>query len=283
MDTHPTPAARLRQHPLLIAAAIAVILFCAVGTAAIMGWLPTSAGGNRGQLTDADRAALSAGLQQPGQPGYVAPSALPPATEPATPLAAQPQAPGVATPGVATPGTAAPAYPVQAPYPAQSNAQAYAAPGTAYGYGGSQGSTASGPDYTPAPVAAPKATHKSTKLAEAEPRSNWCGNCGNIESIRQIKTRAQGSGVGAAGGAILGGLLGNQVGSGHGRQLATVAGAVGGAVAGNQVEGNMKTTHSWEITVRMDNGKKRVLHQSSQPQWRSGDQVKIVNGQLRSV
>ena len=53
MDTHPTPAARLRQHPLLIAAAIAVILFCAVGTAAIMGWLPTSAGGNRG-LVPAD-------------------------------------------------------------------------------------------------------------------------------------------------------------------------------------------------------------------------------------
>ena len=55
MDTHPTPAARLRQHPLLIAAAIAVILFCAVGTAAIMGWLPTSSGGNRGQLLGGER------------------------------------------------------------------------------------------------------------------------------------------------------------------------------------------------------------------------------------
>ena len=288
MDTHPTPAARLRQHPLLIAAAIAVILFCAVGTAAIMGWLPTSTGSNRGQLTDADRAALSAGLQQPGQPGYVAPSALPPATEPATPLAAQPQAPGVATPGVATPGvatpgTAAPAYPVQAPYPAQSNAQAYAAPGTAYGYGGSQGSTASGPDYTPAPVAAPKATHKSTKLAEAEPRSNWCGNCGNIESIRQIKTRAQGSGVGAAGGAILGGLLGNQLGGGHGRQLATVAGAVGGAVVGNQVEGNMKADVSYEIRVRLDDGTLRTFHQHSVPPWRTGDRVRIVKGALHSA
>ncbi|MBW8899783.1 MAG: glycine zipper 2TM domain-containing protein [Massilia sp.] len=261
MDTHPTPAARLRQHPLLIVAAIAVILFCAVGTAAIMGWLPTSTGGNRGQLTDADRAALAAGLQQPGQPGYVAPSALPPAAEPAepaTPLAAQPQAPGVATPGVATPGTA-------------------------YGYGGSQGSTASGADYAPAPVAAPRVTHKSTKVAEAETRSNWCSNCGNVESIRQIKTRSQGSGVGAAGGAILGGLLGNQVGSGHGRQLATVAGAVGGAVVGNQVEGNMKADISYEIRVRLDDGTLRTFHQHSVPPWHTGDRVRIVKGALHSA
>jgi len=287
MDTHPTPAARLRQHPLLIAAAIAVILFCAVGTAAIMGWLPTSAGGNRGQLTDADRAALSAGLQQPGQPGYVAPgvvtpSALPPAVDPAAPLAAQPQAPGVATPGVATPAYPMQA-PAQAPYPAQSGAQSYAAPGTAYGYGGSQGSTASGADYAPAPVAAPKVTHQSTKVAMAETRSNWCSNCGNVESIRQIKTRSQGSGVGAAGGAILGGLLGNQLGGGHGRQLATVAGAVGGAVVGNQVEGNMKADISYEIRVRLDDGTLRTFHQHSVPPWRTGDRVRIVKGALHSA
>jgi outer membrane lipoprotein SlyB len=274
MDTHPTTPARARQHPLLIAAAIAVILFCAIGTAAIMGWLPTSTGGNRGQLSDADRAALSAGLQQPGQPGYAAPSALPPATAPAVPLAAQTQP--------------APAYPAPAPaastYPAPAGAQAYAAPDRAYGNSGSQGSTAAGTDYAPAErVVTPKAAHKSTKLAEAAPNGNWCGNCGNVESIRQIKTRAQGSGVGAAGGAILGGLLGNQVGSGHGRQLATVAGAVGGAVVGNQVEGNMKADTSYEIRVRLDDGSLRTFHQHSVPQWRTGDRVRIVKGTLRSA
>jgi outer membrane lipoprotein SlyB len=265
MDTHPTTPARLRQHPLLIVAAIAVILFCGAGIAAIMGWLPASTGGNRGQLSEADRAALSAGLQQPVQPGYAAPSALPPA---------------------------APAYPAPAPAqtPGSAGTQAYAAPGTAYGYGGTQGSTASGsgyaaapaPQYAPAaPVAAPKPAHKSTQVAEADTKSNWCANCGNIESIRTIKTRAQGSGVGAAGGAILGGLLGNQVGSGHGRQLATVAGAVGGAVVGNQVEGNMKADTSYEIRVRLDDGTLRTFHQHSVPQWRTGDRVRIVKGSLR--
>jgi len=295
METHPTPPARARQHPLLIAAAIAVILFCAIGTAAIMGWLPSSTGGNRGQLNDADRAALSASLQQPGQPGYVAPSMLPPATVPAAPLASQPQA----------------AYPVQTPaqstYPAPAGGQTYAAPNTAYGYGGSQGSTGAGADYAPAPAPqyapaergpaergpaergpaepapAPKAARKSTKVASNDTVSNWCNNCGNIESIRQVKTRAQGSGVGAAGGAILGGLLGNQLGGGHGRQLATVAGAVGGAVVGNQVEGNMKADISYEIRVRLDDGTLRTFHQHSAPPWRTGDRVRIVKGALHSA
>jgi len=282
MDTHPHTPARARQHPLLIAAAIAVILFCALGTAAIMGWLPSSTGGNRSHLSDADRAALSAGLQQPGQPGYAAPAALPPGSTPAAPLAAQPQ----------------PAYPATTPapsaYPAPAGAQSYAAPNTAYGYGGSQGATSSDSDYPAAPEAAPapryapaepapRAAHKSTRVAEADTQGNWCGNCGNVESIRAIKTRAQGSGVGAAGGALLGGLLGNQVGSGHGRQLATVAGAVGGAVMGNQVEGNMKADTSYEIRVRLDDGTLRTFHQHSAPPWRTGDRVRIVKGTLRSA
>ena len=62
----PGPA---RQHPLLIAAAIAVILFCLIATAAVMGWIPSTLGGaGKNTLSDADRMALSAGMQQQGQP-----------------------------------------------------------------------------------------------------------------------------------------------------------------------------------------------------------------------
>jgi outer membrane lipoprotein SlyB len=265
----------------LIAAALAVILFCAVGTAAIMGWLPSSSGGNRGQLSDADRAALAAGLQQPGQPGYPAPGTLPAATLPAQTV---PAAPGQTLAATST-------YPV---YPAQPAQPAYGPSTAAYGSSGTQGTTASGyapaqPEYAPpAPVREtpkPRIEPKNTRVAQAdtESGSRWCSNCGNVESVRTITTRAQGSGVGAAGGAILGGLLGNQIGSGHGRQLATVAGAVGGAVMGNQVEGNMKASHSYEIRVRLDDGTLRTFHQHSLPQWRTGDRVRIVKGSLRAA
>lgn len=242
-----------KPHPLLLAAAAAVVLFCLVGTAAIMGWLPSSIGGtaNR-QLTEADRLALAATLPQ-GAPPPAGMAAVDPN---------QPLPPGyVMTPdGVvaAQPAQAAPQAAPQAYVPAPAVAQAPAAPVAA------------------APV-------KESKPKAAAVERDWCANCGNVESVRTITQRAEGSGLGAAGGAVIGGLLGNQVGGGNGRTLATAAGAIGGAVVGNQVEGNMKATTSYEIRVRLDDGTLRTFRQSSQPAWRSGERVRIVNGKLRSV
>jgi outer membrane lipoprotein SlyB len=247
MDTRQIQSPRnFTRHPLMLLAAVAVVLFCLVGTAAIMGWLPASVGSNAAnrQLNDADRMALAAGMQPTAAPAApVAPPAqalapqyaAPPAASPAQPYA--PQAVAPAPPRMAEPAPAAPSTPERAH------------------------------------------RHRPAQLASAGP--NWCANCGNIESVRTITTRAHGSGLGAAGGAVLGGLLGNQVGSGSGRQLATVAGAVGGAVVGNQVEGNMKATHSYEIRVRLDDGTLRTFHQSNPPAWRTGERVRIVKGHLR--
>lgn len=222
MNTPTNPPAKSRTHPLMLLAAAAVVLFCMVGTAAIMGWLPSSVGSSADrQLTEADRQALASTLPQ-GSPA---------------PLEAPPQA-----------------Y-APAPAPVQ---QAVAAP-----------------------VATPVKDSKPTQVAANE--RDWCSNCGNVESVRTVTQRAEGSGLGAAGGAVIGGLLGNQVGGGNGRTLATAAGAIGGAVVGNQVEGNIKATTSYEVRVRLDDGTLRTFRQTSQPQWRSGDRVRIVKGRLRSV
>lgn len=260
MNNIPTPPVRAQHHPLLMIAALAVVLFCLIGTAAIMGWIPSSIGGNANrQLNEAERAALASTLPPAGQAGPLAPAAG------MAQLA--PQGGTYGAPGATT----APAY------PAQQAAQGYApAPSAGHAPAPSQA-------YAPEPAPAPRTTVKSkpVQVAAAEPK--WCGNCGNIESVRAIKQRAEGSGLGAAGGAVIGGLLGNQIGGGTGRQIATVAGAVGGAVVGNQVEGNMKATTSYEIRVRLDDGTLRTFNQSSAPQWRSGDRVRIVKGRLRAA
>jgi outer membrane lipoprotein SlyB len=285
MNTQTPITPRPRQHPLLLAAALAVILFCAVGIAAIMGWLPSSHGSNRNSLSDADRATLSAGLQS-GASAPQAAAALPGQPAPAYAASLGNSANSAntvnATNGSYTPPVVAPAgVPAAAP---------------AYGYSSSQGSTGSGSgvsyDNTPSTAYAspqaerdanPPAVQSSNRLAETDSASRWCGSCGNVESIREIVTRARGSGVGAGAGAILGGLLGNQIGSGNGRSLATVAGAVGGAVMGNQVEGSMHANHSYEIRVRLDDGTLRTFHQRSVPQWRTGDRVRVVKGTLRTA
>ena len=213
----PTPLVSKRptHHPMVIIAALAVVLFCLAGTAAILGWIPTSISGNK-----------ATGRADANVPDRLA-SAL--------------------------------------PQPMQSTQLALF-------------------DDTPVAPPPPRAPDRApVQLAATAPAKPRCVHCGNVESVREITTRAQGSGVGAAGGAILGGLLGNQVGGGNGRQLATVAGAVGGAVVGNQVEGNMRASYSYAIRVRLDDGSRRTFHQQDAPGWRDGDRVRVVNGALRSV
>jgi len=109
-----------------------------------------------------------------------------------------------------------------------------------------------------------------------------CAECGVIESVREIETKGEGTGLGAVGGAVVGGVLGHQVGGGSGQKIATVVGAVGGAVAGNEVEKHVKSTKSYEITVRFEDGSSRAINEASAPTWRAGDRVKVVNGTIQS-
>ena len=88
--------------------------------------------------------------------------------------------------------------------------------------------------------------------------------------------------MGAVGGAVVGGLVGNQVGGGRGRDVMTVVGALGGAVAGNEIEKRVKSSTSYVITVRFDDGTSREFSEPNPPSWRSGDKVKVVNGVIQS-
>ena len=129
------------------------------------------------------------------------------------------------------------------------------------------------------PNALPNSTSHVTTHAAAKQIES--GDFGVVESVRTVEHQAEkGSGLGAAAGAILGGVLGHQVGGGKGRDLATVAGAVGGGLAGNEIEKRKNVTTTYEVRVRMENGNIRTFTPSSQPDWRSGDRVKIVEGHL---
>ncbi len=233
------------HHPMMILAAIAIILFCLAGTAAIMGWIPSSIGNKTtsGELTASDRAALASSLTDSNGNGSGFNNDM---GNGATGVEAQRERDRLAL--------------LDRNAAAQRERDDIAA-------------------RAPAPVA----YREPVRLAQADPAParKTCSNCGRVESVRTIKTRAQGSGLGAAGGAVLGGLLGNQIGGGNGKKLATVAGAVGGAVVGNQVEGNMKATQSYEVTVRMDNGGTRTFNLQNLNGYNTGDRIKIVNGALR--
>jgi len=138
------------------------------------------------------------------------------------------------------------------------------------------------------PAAQPAArSHTAPSRAPSQIASNAtararCAECGVIEAVREIDTKGEGSGLGAVGGAVVGGVLGHQVGGGRGQDIATVVGAVGGAVAGNEIEKRVKSSKSYEITVRFEDGSSRVINEASAPSWRTGDRVKVINGVIQS-
>ena len=171
-----------------------------------------------------------------------------PGTAPAAPAAATAQAPAAPKAQATSPHKKPATHVAAAPQPAPVPAQAGAAP-------------------QPMPQ----------QVVQAQP---ICEVCGKVEGVRTIEVAAKPSGVGVVAGAVVGGLLGNQVGGGTGKTLATVAGAVGGGYAGNEIEKRTRKGTAWEVDVRMEKGEERSFKYETQPSWRAGDRVKVVNNSL---
>jgi outer membrane lipoprotein SlyB len=121
-------------------------------------------------------------------------------------------------------------------------------------------------------------TAPAAQAAAPLPGTAPCDACGVVQSVRYVEQQGQGSGVGLIAGGVVGGVLGNQIGSGRGNTAATIVGAGAGAYAGNQIEKNAKKKSYWVVAVRLDNGTQKSITSSSQPAFRQGDRVKIVDG-----
>ena len=105
--------------------------------------------------------------------------------------------------------------------------------------------------------------------------STSCYDCGVVESVRPVETTGTSSGTGAVLGGVVGGIVGSQVGGGDGKKVATVAGVVAGAAAGNAIEKN-RTKTSYEVTVRMDDGRRMTVVQGDVSEsLRVGSRVRL--------
>lgn len=239
------PALRgAKLHPLLTAAAVAVIVFAAAGIAVMFGWLP------------------SPFAPRPAEVSMLDAFPPPPPTDQLTPLSAPPSTASTAPAATSSPALTPPPVstrPVVRSEPVRHHA------------------TTSRPREVPPPAPVLAAQPMPTPAPAARRR---CNDCGVIESIQEIKTPGEGTGLGGVAGGVLGGVLGNQVGGGNGRKAMTVLGAVGGALAGNQIERHTRAQTRYEITVRMNDGSSRVLSRENPPAWREGDRVRVEGDQL---
>ena len=116
--------------------------------------------------------------------------------------------------------------------------------------------------------------------AVAQPKCT-SSTCGVVQHVQYVEQKGEGSGLGMIAGGVVGGVLGHQIGSGRGNTAATIIGAGAGAYGGHQVEKNLKKTHHWNVTIRMDNGQTRTFTYSSQPAAHEGERVRLVDGGRR--
>lgn len=229
-------------------------------TAAPMAGVPRAAWIGGGLLCIVTAALAGALVMKSVTPSSVAPvaSMTPPA---ATPLADASTRLGAPLPLAAndslTPARSAPAVPDSQPVPA-------AAPQPIP-------STRVAQNRAPVPHSAPAQGHASVIAV--------CQVCGTVESVRAIKVKGEGTGVGAVAGGVLGGVVGHQLGGGTGKTALTILGAVGGVAAGHEVEKRARGETVFDVSVRMNDGSHRVVRQKQSVAI--GTRVTVEGGTLR--
>jgi len=112
-----------------------------------------------------------------------------------------------------------------------------------------------------------------------------CADCGIVTRINTVASgRSAPSATGAVLGGIVGAVAGHEIsdhtgGSRGNKNVAAAAGAVGGALAGNQIQKNV-TSDTYDITVRMDDGRTVVVNQRDLGGIRENTYVRVVNGRV---
>ena len=115
--------------------------------------------------------------------------------------------------------------------------------------------------------------------------SGYCADCGIVTRINTVSSgRTAPSATGAVLGGIVGAVAGHEIsdhtgGSKGNRNVAAAAGAVGGAIAGNQIQKNV-TSDTYDIAVRMDDGRTIVVNQRDLGGIRENTYVRVVNGRV---
>jgi len=255
-------------HPALWIAAASVTAVSLAGVAKLTGLLPDF-GASSHPTPDAAVSAPAA-LPKPPEP---APTAKLASAEPTEPVAASP------TPAASAPAPAKAEHHESSPPAKPAPIHRKPAPATHHATPAVAQGNPPPADAVPAPQDAPPPDRAAHRVAET-PAPPVCRDCGVIENVEAIQQKGEGSGLGAVGGAILGGVLGHQIGEGSGKQLARIGGAVLGGFAGNEAERRYRTISHYQITVRLDDGTRRVIEQQSAPAWRVGDAVRVRNGEI---
>jgi len=100
---------------------------------------------------------------------------------------------------------------------------------------------------------------------------------GMVETVREVETESERTGVAPMAGAVIGGAAGSSVGRGRGAAVGGAVGTVIGAVVG-EAAAQGATQLALEITVRLDEGRViSVTQPAGKEAFKPGDRVRVVS------
>ncbi|MDH5824381.1 glycine zipper 2TM domain-containing protein [Luteimonas sp. RD2P54] len=106
-----------------------------------------------------------------------------------------------------------------------------------------------------------------------------CGTVTRIERTNDGKPNIAGPLLGGVVGAVAGKELARRNTDSEGRRnVATAGGAIAGAVAGNAIQNRVEGSGTYNVHVRMDDGRTMVLSQAEIGGLREGSYVRVQNG-----
>jgi outer membrane lipoprotein SlyB len=123
--------------------------------------------------------------------------------------------------------------------------------------------------------------------AQVAPVAPGCSDfpCGRIESIRQVMVKDTWTPLGTTGtmgaGSRSGAVAAYEIGPGLSNKGMVLLGSSGGA--NYRKSPNSYEKPQWEVTVKQDDGRKRVLTLAYEPYLREGDRVRVAGNQIESV
>ncbi|AKC87816.1 glycine zipper 2TM domain-containing protein [Pseudoxanthomonas suwonensis] len=132
---------------------------------------------------------------------------------------------------------------------------------------------------------APSPNYGYGSPAPGYPSQVRCADCGLVTRIDVIPSnRSAPSATGAILGGIVGAVAGHEIsdhtgGSKGNQNVSAVAGAAAGAMAGNAIQ-NRATSDTYNLHVRMDDGRTVVINQRDLGGIRENTYVRVVNGKV---
>lgn len=127
----------------------------------------------------------------------------------------------------------------------------------------------------------PRALSGAVPTATGRWQAAQCSSCGTVVAVNRLQVSGDGSPVGTVAGGVLGAVLGSQFGKGDGRTAAGVAGAVAGGVIGHEIDKRRNLREQFEVVVRMADGTQQTIRVDADPNLRTGDAVRVVDGKLQ--